>query len=235
MGIDPGIKTAFAALDLNGKPVASGTLKEADADRIVEEIAKLGVPSIIASDVNPAPSFVLKIAARFNVRTFVPIAHLHERDKKEIAPAAENPHERDAFAAAVKCYRIYANRLRQIDAMETTLNKNMLKHLVIQGFTLRNAMLLLEHKEVNKEQPKRKGTNVEKNKDAKLVVLVEENINLKKALDLERKNVAMLEAEIAKLKRTNYIQIGKDNEVRRLRAQVKKMGWLIKRLKKKIS
>lgn len=141
--MDPGISSAFAAIDLNGKLVASKTLKEADADRMVEEIAKVGIPSMVASDVARAPSFVAKIAARFNVRTFTPHKAMQEKEKMEIAHFMGNLHERDALAAAVKCYRFYANRLRQIEAMKTELDKDRLKHLVIQGFTLKIATEML--------------------------------------------------------------------------------------------
>jgi len=46
-----------------------------------------------------------------------------------------NPHIRDAYAAAVKAYRRYADRLRQIDRMDVP-NRDELKHLVISGFPI---------------------------------------------------------------------------------------------------
>ena len=46
-----------------------------------------------------------------------------------------NPHVRDAYAAAVKAYRRYANRLKQIERMDTP-DKERLKHLVISGFPI---------------------------------------------------------------------------------------------------
>ena len=46
-----------------------------------------------------------------------------------------NPHVRDAYAAAVKAYRRYANRLKQIDLMDEP-DKEKLKHLVISGFPI---------------------------------------------------------------------------------------------------
>lgn len=233
--MDPGISTAYAAIDLNGKLVSSGTLKEADADRIVEEVAKFGIPSLVASDVNPAPSFVLKIAARFNVRCFTPERVMHEKEKGEIAGETHNLHERDALAAAVKCYRDYANRLRQIELLETKLDRDMLKHLVMQGFTLRNAMLMLERKDEMKAAPapdlKR---TPEQKKDDELVALAQENVNLKKALSAERQETDALRAEISKMKGAKYSEIGKDAEVRRLRSQVEKMGWAIMRFRKKL-
>ncbi len=158
---------------MNGNFVASGTYKEADADAIVKKIAEIGIPSIIASDVNPAPGLVSKAAARFNVKVFMPQRSMQQKEKSEIAagletgnwksfwPSAQRRknraknfwrqkttiHERDALSAAVKCYRLYANRLRQIELTNTHLDKDKLKHLVIQGISLKRAAAMLEGRE----------------------------------------------------------------------------------------
>ncbi|MDD5337477.1 MAG: DUF460 domain-containing protein [Candidatus ainarchaeum sp.] len=235
VGVDPGIKTAFAALDLNGRTVASGTLKEADPDRIVEEISKLGIPSVVASDVNPVPSFVQKIAARFNVRTFVPLRSMQEEEKKHISPMAENLHERDAIAAAVKCYRFYANRLRQIEIMDTGHDRDMLKHLVISGFSLRNAILKLEPRG-REEHGTAKGPEAKKEReDLEIVRLAEENVNLRKAAESYERRINELEDEIRKMKGQRYAEIAKDSEVKRLRSELQRMSWKIARFGKKLS
>lgn len=110
---------------------------------VVREIAKIGIPSMIASDVNPAPALVSKIAARFNVRTFAPPKNMQKKEKTEIAGSMINLHERDALAAAIKCYRFYANRLRQIE-LSGEAKKDKLKHLVIQGIPLKIATGIIE-------------------------------------------------------------------------------------------
>jgi uncharacterized protein len=234
VGIDPGIKAAYAAVDLNGKFVAAGTLKEADADRVVEEIARIGIPSIVASDVNPAPSFVLKIAARFNVRTFSPERPMLQEEKGEIAGETRNLHERDALAAAVKCYRAYANRLRQIGLMETGLDRDMLKHLVLEGYPLRAAMLMLERKEEGQGRKAEPAREQQEKKDNELLAISQENVNLRKALEAETKRAALLEQELARAKGARYAEIGRDAEVRRLRGQVEKLAWAVRRLKRKL-
>jgi len=233
--VDPGIKTAFAALDLRGNLVASGTMKEADADRIVEEVSRLGVPSLVASDVNPAPAFVQKIAARFNVRTFTPQRSMLEEEKREIAPSAQNLHERDATAAAVKCYRAYANRLRQIELLETAHDRDTLKHLVIQGFSLNNAMLRLErkperrHAHQNPREAKKDKENGEINR------LAEENVNLRKALDAHEKRIAGLEEELRKTRSQRHFDMMKDREVKILRSELRSMGWKLAKFRKRLS
>lgn len=237
--MDPGIKAAFAALDLGGKLVASGTFKGADPDSMVAEIEKIGSPSIIASDVNPAPSFVLKIAARFNARTFIPERTILQDEKDVIAGRMDNRHERDAYTGATKCYRFYANRLRQIDLMDTHLDKDALKHLVIQGFPLHAAVLRLEKKAAGiqagngPEPPPAKPRENGKTDDG-LIALSEENVNLRKALESERLRAAALEREIVKAKGARYVEIMKEKEVRRLKSENERMSWLVGRLKRKI-
>lgn len=132
MGVDAGIKTGYAVLDLNGKLVGTGCLKEASDEGIVREIIRSGVPVLIASDTSPPSHFVQKIAARFNVRVFSPKESLTRIEKREIGRGIDDVHIRDSYAAAVKAFRRYQNRLRQIEAMEVQ-GKDELKRMVIVG------------------------------------------------------------------------------------------------------
>jgi len=134
VGIDAGIKTGYAILNLRGELVACGVEKEASHERIVKIISDTGTPSVIATDVNPPPRFVNKIAARFNAPLFVPQRVISVEEKKDIGRGIADPHVRDAYAAAVKAYRHYANRLRQIDNMNVGRNeKEEMKHFLIRG------------------------------------------------------------------------------------------------------
>jgi len=151
--VDAGIKTGYALLDLSGNLICSGVEKEANDERIVKIISSVGIPSIVASDTCPPSSFVAKVAARFQTRLFHPRKSLTQEEKrvigrdiddvKNVSPffktfaprsneRANDPHIRDAYAAAVKAYRRYADRLRQIDRMEG-VDREELKHLVIKG------------------------------------------------------------------------------------------------------
>ncbi len=132
VGIDAGIKVGYAAIDLDGKLVSAGVEKEASDEKIVGIISKLGIPSLVASDVYPASSFVQKIAARFNVKVHSPNKSMTTEEKRLIGEDIMNPHIRDAYAAAIKAYNKHANRLRQVDKLDTE-DKIKLKHLIIQG------------------------------------------------------------------------------------------------------
>jgi predicted RNase H-like nuclease (RuvC/YqgF family) len=53
-------------------------------------------------------------------------------EKREIGKGIDDVHIRDSYAAAVKAYRRYQNRLRQIERMEVH-QKDELKKMVITG------------------------------------------------------------------------------------------------------
>ncbi|MBS3067365.1 DUF460 domain-containing protein [Candidatus Micrarchaeota archaeon] len=165
VGIDAGINVGYAVLDLNGALVAAGVEKEANDETIVRIVAKIGIPSLVASDVSPAPSFVSKVAARFNVRVFTPNKSMTADEKRLIGSNIIDPHIRDAYAAAVKAYRNYANRLRQVDKLGTLEDKNKLKHLIIQGQALAK-ILKPEHKpklpHIERRSVKKKSTKKRK-------------------------------------------------------------------------
>lgn len=119
-------------MDLNGRLVGSGCEKEASDERIVHIVSKIGIPVLVAADTNPPSHFVQKVAARLNVRVFCPPESMTKLEKRHIGAKIEDVHIRDAYAAAVKAYRKYQNRLRQIDALRVR-NKEDLKKMVIRG------------------------------------------------------------------------------------------------------
>lgn len=74
---------------------------------------------MIASDVNPLPQSVERIAANFGCKTYYPELSLQLIEKTEIVKDYElrinNNHERDALAAAIKAYRKYKDLFSKIE------------------------------------------------------------------------------------------------------------------------
>lgn len=134
VGLDAGIKTGYVILNLEGEIITSGVEKEASHERIVKIISDIGTPSIIATDVAKPPSFIRKVAARFNAKVFHPQKSITVEEKKQMGKGIVDPHIRDSYSAAVKAYRHYANRFRQVDKMKLgKQEKEKLKHLLIRG------------------------------------------------------------------------------------------------------
>jgi len=155
VGIDAGIKAAYAALDLNGNLVAAGCEKEASDETVIARIRHLGIPSLIACDVQKPSDFVSKISARLNVSLYSPPQNLTTKEKRAIGTDILDVHMRDAYAAAVKAYRNHANRLRQIDRLSTSQNKDKLKHLVLQGHPLAKVLKGQKHSPAKKSRRKK--------------------------------------------------------------------------------
>ncbi|MEM4707511.1 MAG: DUF460 domain-containing protein [Candidatus Anstonellales archaeon] len=148
VGIDPGLYTAIVAIDLKGNVVLKFVDRDVGEEKIVEIIRKTGVPSIIATDVSPAPHMVEKIAARFNAKLFYPSRSLMQEEKDEIGRNIQDPHLRDAYSATMKAYREYANRLRQIDKLHfDEEKKDRIKHMIIQGVRADAAIKAVESNE----------------------------------------------------------------------------------------
>ncbi len=106
--------------------------KNAKAEEMLEEIRKVGIPVLLASDTSPPPHFVKKMAAMLNVKLIYPKESMRREEKKELGRRIKNEHIRDSYAAAIKAYRRYANRLRQIERMERE-DREELKRMVIEG------------------------------------------------------------------------------------------------------
>jgi predicted RNase H-like nuclease (RuvC/YqgF family) len=139
VGIDPGIKTGYAILDLKGALVVGGCVKEASDEKMIEIISDVGVPVLVASDTHPPSHFIQKMAARLNVRVFSPRESLKKIEKREMGKEIADVHMRDAYAASIKAYRKYQNRLRQIDAMGQP-DAEELKRMVITGHRIANRL-----------------------------------------------------------------------------------------------
>jgi len=106
-------------------------VKEASDERIVKIISGIGVPVLIASDTHPSAHFVQKVGARFDVKVFTPPQSMTRTEKRAISQGIDDPHIRDAYAAAVKAYRRYQNRLRQIEAMDVKSKEELKKRVIV--------------------------------------------------------------------------------------------------------
>ena len=75
-----------------------------------------------------------RFAARFNAKVFSPQKSITVEEKKIMGKGIVDPHIRDSYSAAVKAFRHYANRFRQVDKKKIgKKEKDKLKHLLIRG------------------------------------------------------------------------------------------------------
>ncbi|MEM5814747.1 MAG: DUF460 domain-containing protein, partial [Candidatus Aenigmatarchaeota archaeon] len=83
VGYDPGLTTAFAALDLKGNLIAARSQKEWPGSAVAQAIREAGQPLIIAVDKRQASDSAEKFAARFGCRLWSPDADLGVAEKGE--------------------------------------------------------------------------------------------------------------------------------------------------------
>jgi len=154
VGVDPGISTGIAALDLEGRPVLALSRRGIDREEVVELIRRHGVPVLVATDVNPAPEFARKLAGMLRVPLYTPPSSLSVEEKREIFEAyassypglrrVSDSHVRDALAAAVKAYRAYQSKLRQVESYLNRIGPDLdheeIKAAVIRGKSLAEAV-----------------------------------------------------------------------------------------------
>jgi len=137
----------------------------------------------------------------------------------------------------MKAYHIYENRLRQIEGMDTALDKDLLKHMVVQGYSLHNAELMLTRKEEKRvgadEKKEVKKESGAQKRDERVARLAEENVNLRKAYELEKVRADGLETELKRARNARIGEVARDSEVRRLKGQLERAERYIFFLKKK--
>jgi len=152
VGIDPGKTSAIAAIDLNGKLLHSAHKTFAGVDWLTKEIRSVGIPVIIAGDNLEVSQVVRKINATFSARLFCPSRELPIGEKREIAKISciKNPHERDAYAAAVKAYRNYTNKFKQAEHIANGMGHediDRIKAKVVDRYSISEA---IENRKANR-------------------------------------------------------------------------------------
>ncbi len=237
LGVDAGMHAAGVALSFSGEVIGCFITKEG-INAFIEKIRKIGIPSIIACDVAKPSFFAKKLAAIYNVTLFSPVSDISEGEKEKLSPIKDR-HLRDAHAAAVLCWRKYANRIRHVLTVERSEEKaSFLIHALLNGTCISEAerqyrarkqlerpeVSMVIKKESKKEQVRTKTSELleeiiqlkKKNKR-----LEEENKTLRKMLERlkKKKRKEMKNTEIKKLKNKIYALL---SEVKRLRALVSK-------------
>jgi uncharacterized protein len=144
-GIDPGKTCGIACLDLNGRLVITDHRLFGGSGWIVETLNRIGTPVIIASDKPTSSSAVKKINAFFNAKLFTPDREFKVEEKREAAKdnGIKDPHERDAYVAAIAAYRSYANKFKQIEHLaksNSAVDLEKVKAKVVAKYSISEAI-----------------------------------------------------------------------------------------------
>ena len=117
MGIDSGKRSAIACVDLDGNTLYLGSEAHAGINWFARIINSIGTPSIIATDKKKIGATIKRISAIFNAKIYAPNADMAVEEKRmlSIKISAKNQHEVDAYAACIKAYNHYINKLNQAE------------------------------------------------------------------------------------------------------------------------
>ncbi len=139
LGIDPGMTIGVACLDLNGRLVMSASRHGAGKEWVTEAIGDVGTPVLVASDRPDPGDVVRKICAAFNAVLYTPKNDISMAIKRDIARdlGIKNPHERDAYVAAITAYKHFSNKFRQVEHIARLRGISDAEHL--------KAMVVLRH------------------------------------------------------------------------------------------
>ena len=252
VGIDPGMSIGLAIIDLNGELLALKTMRRASRSEIIEEILNHGYPIIIATDVNPPPKSVIRIANMFDAKLLVSKYDMKAEEKKRIVAEyeerkgirVESSHERDSLAAALKVYYRTKNLIARVRAKaeEAGLGKDadLILSRVLKGTPISVAIEEVSSKSEYGRESKylelRKELTRADNYVRKLILRMEE---LKEEVRRYREALRKKDEELAELRRrleyledTRNLEIEidrrvslRDSRIRELERELERERW----------
>ncbi|OYT42607.1 MAG: hypothetical protein B6U78_00715 [Candidatus Aenigmarchaeota archaeon ex4484_224] len=199
VGVDVGITTAIAILDIEGNFVNVISKRNWKRSEILNYISKFGKPIIIATDVKHSPKTIQYIAKNFGASLFIPKEDLKRIEKNYLVKKfgfenfVKNVHEIDALASSLKAYKKFRKIFDKI--------RKTLKRFGIEEYS----------EEVTKKMFEGKAKSI---KEAIELVLGQKQ--LEKLIEREEKKD--LEKEIRKL---NRIIEEQKREISRLKNEIK--------------
>ncbi len=147
IGIDPGTTTAIAVLNFRGDIVLTQSGKEFSKADICRLILETGDPLIIATDINPPPKKVHKIASMLGAKLMFPEESLRKRHKEVLIDDAKekrNRHEKDALAAAMYAYRKIrpmTNKIEQeLERDQSALLEEISRKVIYEGKSIKKSI-----------------------------------------------------------------------------------------------
>ncbi len=222
VGLDPGVSTGIAIIDLNGAPLFTYSSKNIDRSDIINIVSSIGVPVIIATDTNPPPDAVKKLAASLKAQLYIPPRSLSSDEKMEIISMLkkkypwldiDDTHERDALAAAYKAYQSLEAKFVQaeenIEKMGIGVDLDNIKVAIIRGKTIAEA-IEAELEKIFRESLEPISVIMEKSAKKTIDKTCEEEY---KRIEKLSEKIRILEAEKIRLQ----------NEIRRMREKIREL------------
>jgi len=152
VGLDPGISTGVAVLTVKGQLLSLMTSRNLGRNTLIKFLMQYGKPILIATDVNPPPTYTKKIAAYFNATLFYPPHSLSIEEKRRLVQdysekykiKVADSHQRDALAAAIKALSSFEDKFMRLEkeVSRRGLNVNLAdaRAFILKGKTVKEAL-----------------------------------------------------------------------------------------------
>jgi len=235
VGLDPGVITGLAILDMDGRLVHVGSRRNWSRNDIISEVMKFGTPIIVATDVHPPSFFVVKMASIWGARVYELDRSLSVDEKRDLVyryckdfnlNLDLNVHERDALASAVKVFYGFKPLFSKADSSVSELGidvpRKQLRALLIRGYSIKRAIDVLTREVKISTAVESKPEEVELEVEAESSDVVE---YLKRKLSIEEEMVRNL-----KLQRDQLAM-----EVEKLKSEIDKLNSLINSLNSELN
>ncbi len=204
IGIDPGITTAYAILNLEGSIVKLKSSKTLNLSTLITETIEEGKILAVGTDVKIVPKFIQKYCAKVGARVFYPKEDMKVGFKTRITSPykVHDAHQRDSLAAALFAYKEIFPLLKKIEYHlkehgKEHLSRQMQVLVIGKGMSISDAMLLLETKpDLPVERKKRKRDKITRKQR-----LFEENSSLRYDNGILHLQIRGLEKQLALLER----------------------------------
>lgn len=256
VGYDPGMTVGVAAIDLEGRLLLSKSGKNLDRAEVISLLLKTGIPVLVATDKNPPPEAVKKLAAALKVQVYVPQPSLTVREKQELISkhitgyVVEDSHERDAIAAALKAFEDLKPKLAQVEEylsrFELDIPRDRVKANVVAGKSIAQAVeeeieyLLASGRE---EEHAKAQTKPQEDRSKELLVAKLENELSKLKMEKERlmkanrelkREVGELRKALEELTRSWSKEVAVDRQVSMLKGEVLDLARQLRALNEEI-
>ncbi len=254
VGLDPGLNFGLAILDLEGRVLDLRTLRRASRSEIIESILEYGYPLIIATDVDPPPKNVVKIAKILGVRVEVAKRDMRSSEKLELVSSflenssvrAKSAHERDSLAAAIKVYKKFKPLLSKALSRSAELGFNVDKELLfrelLKGKSVDDAIKSVVSRKTPKkpkmkEADKSKEQRSEKSQEALLKRIEELELLLehyREELRKKNREILDLRERISVLEDRRSLEIEKDRRIAMRDERIKELTKVLEDQRREI-
>jgi len=257
VGIDPGMITGVAILDIDGEVLKVFSGKNIDRATIVKEVEKYGKPLIIASDVFPPPEALEKLASTLRAKLYTPQQSLSQSEKEELVKTylenlespieVEDTHQRDALAAAINAWKSFRTKLEQIEnyvsKMELDVDVDKIKADVIKGLSIAQAVekeifrKLTSELRARAEERKIEEKTIKQPKVSETLLkeikkLEKERAQLKEKLSEARREIFELKKQLELYHKQTNIQVKTVREIQALSEEVRRLSEELKKYEK---